>query len=279
MTGEKLVVRRATAGDRSRLIYLIEHAQRVRVPRRWPARLEPRSILLAEEGLRLAGFVSAVATCPPLSVLQGIGLADAWPATVLLDLLLPPLMRGLREQGVQALVYVGEEPWLIPLLQEKAFAVVNRVLIYVKDDFVVPSRGNQKVCVRPVQKEDLGTIVALDEAAFDPLWRNTIDVLDEVRTHCPYFVVAELDGRIVGYQFNDLEGERGHLTRIAVHPEVQGQGIGVRLMAEAIDFFLAMEVETITLNTQQDNWAARRLYHWFGFRPLEREALVLWKTL
>ncbi|MBC7251733.1 MAG: GNAT family N-acetyltransferase [Anaerolineae bacterium] len=279
MTGEKLVVRQATAGDRSRLIYLIEHAQRVRVPRCWPVGLEPRSILLAEEGRQLAGFVSAVVTYPPVSVLQGIGLADPWPVTELLDLLLPPLVHGLRQQGARALVYIGEEPWLIPPLRERTFAVVNRILTYVKDDFVVPSRGNQKVCVRPVQKEDLGTIVALDEAAFDPLWRNTIDVLDEVRRHCPYFVVAELDGRVVGYQFNDLEGERGHLTRIAVHPDVQGQGIGVRLMAEAIDFFLAMDVESITLNTQQDNWPARRLYHWFGFRPLEREALVLWKTL
>jgi len=83
----------------------------------------------------------------------------------------------------------------------------------------------------------------------------------------------------VGYQFNDLDGEHGHLTRIAVHPNFQGQGIGVRLMAEAMDFFQAVGVKVITLNTQRDNFAARRLYRWFGFHRLDEEALVLRRAL
>jgi ribosomal protein S18 acetylase RimI-like enzyme len=46
-----------------------------------------------------------------------------------------------------------------------------------------------------------------------------------------------------------------------------------------MDFFRKMGVQVITLNTQQDNFAARRLYRWFGFHRLDEEALVLWKAL
>jgi ribosomal protein S18 acetylase RimI-like enzyme len=60
-----------------------------------------------------------------------------------------------------------------------------------------------------------------------------------------------------------------------VHPRYQGQRIGVRLLAEAIRRLEAAGAYGITLNTQQDNQRALRLYRWFGFRSLGQEAEVL----
>jgi len=276
---ENLVARQATADDQPRLAYLVEHAERVRIPPAGHSNLNIQSTLLAEDGTRVAGFVSATVHRPPVGVLQGVGIADGWPVATVLDALLPPCFDALRGQGAEAVAYIGDEPWLIRPLQERAFTIINHILPYAKKDGRIPSRGNQIVRVRPAQEADLIAMAALDEMAFDPLWRNTPATLSEIRTRYPYFVVAELDGQIVGYQFNDVDGEHGHLTRIAVHPHFQGQGIGVRLMAEAMDFFRAAGVRMVTLNTQQDNFAARRLYHWFGFNRLEGEALVLWRTL
>jgi ribosomal-protein-alanine N-acetyltransferase len=278
-SGENLVVRQATASDQFRLAYLIERAGRVHIPRVWYSALKARYVLLAEDRRQVVGFVSATVRCLPVSVLQGVGLADDWSVAAVLDALLSPCFDALRRRGARFVAYVGDEPWLVPRLRERGFTVVNRILTYAKENGSVPSRGNQVVCVRPTREADLTAIVALDEVTFDPLWRNTATILTEIWTRCPYFVVAELDGRVVGYQFNDLDGEHGHLTRVAVHPDFQGQGIGVRLMAEAIDFFQAVGVRVVTLNTQQDNVSAQRLYRWFGFHPLDKEAVVLWKTL
>lgn len=276
---ENLVARQATADDQPRLAHLVERASLVRIPRGWHSTLNARSVLLVEDGVQLAGFVSATVRCSPVGVLQGVGIADGWPVATVLDTLLPPCFDTLRKQRAEAVAYIGDESWLIRPLRERAFTVVNRILTYAKEDGRIPSRGNQIVRMRPAREADLAAMAALDEVAFDPLWRNTPATLDEIWTRCPYFVVAELDDQVVGYQFNDIDGEHGHLTRIAVHPNFQGQGIGVRLMAEAIDFFRAGGVQVVTLNTQQGNFAARRLYRWFGFHRLDGEALVLWRTL
>jgi ribosomal protein S18 acetylase RimI-like enzyme len=68
-------------------------------------------------------------------------------------------------------------------------------------------------------------------------------------------------------------------VRIAVHPSVNSQGIGARLMAEAIRFFERERVQRIMLNTQEENIHAHRLYEWFGFIRIEQKGFVLRKNL
>jgi ribosomal protein S18 acetylase RimI-like enzyme len=60
---------------------------------------------------------------------------------------------------------------------------------------------------------------------------------------------------------------------------VSGQGIGARLMSEAIDFFKKAKVLRIMLNTQDDNTHAHRLYEWFGFVRIQQVGFVLRKQL
>jgi len=92
-------------------------------------------------------------------------------------------------------------------------------------------------------------------------------------------VVAELNGQVIGYQFNALDGEYGYLVRIAVHPSINSKGVGARLMAEAIRFFEREHVLRIMLNTQDDNLHAHRLYEWFGFVRIPQIGFVLRKPL
>ena len=121
--------------------------------------------------------------------------------------------------------------------------------------------------------------MAIDQAAFEPLWRNTPYALEEQLKSSPFFVIARWDGQAVGYTYVSMTGRHAHLTRIAVSPAYHGEGIGVRLLAEAIAFCRRRAVFGITLNTQQDNRRAHRLYEWFGFRPLGKEAEVVIYTL
>ena len=122
-------------------------------------------------------------------------------------------------------------------------------------------------------------MLAIEEASFEELWRyDAVSFHDIAATH-PYFVVTELDGKVIGYQFNALDDEYGYLVRIAVHPSARGHGIGARLMAEAIRFFEKARVIRIMLNTQDDNIQAHRLYEWFGFMRIQQVGFVLRKNL
>jgi ribosomal protein S18 acetylase RimI-like enzyme len=58
-----------------------------------------------------------------------------------------------------------------------------------------------------------------------------------------------------------------HLSRMTVHPDHQGRGIGAALVARAIDGYHQRNLHAVSLNTQSDNLASRRLYERFGFRP------------
>ena len=62
-----------------------------------------------------------------------------------------------------------------------------------------------------------------------------------------------------------LGEDRAHIRRIAVLPDYRSKGLGSRLMAAMIDQAQNAGFERVTLNVQQDNPAAIRLYEKFGF--------------
>src|SRR5436305_1089887 len=168
----------------------------------------------------------------------------------------------------------------IRLLSSNDLPLVLRLLnAYDKYDYNVPSTGNPDVKLRPVEKRDISALLAIEEACFEDFWRYDVHSFEDIAATHPYFVVAELNGKIVGYQFNALEDEFGYLVRIAVYPSVNGQGVGVRLMSEAITFFQQAHVLRIMLNTQDDNVRAHRLYEWFGFVRINQTGFVLRKSL
>jgi len=197
-----------------------------------------------------------------------------------LETLLPPTLDRLCSQEVTSLVYIGNDRWLTePLLRDWDFSIQNSVVNYTKKDLSIPTRGNQQVHVRPAHPGDFPALVALDEAAFGPLWCNVSQTFAHALANFSYFVVADLAGQTVGYLFSNRQENIGHLNRVAVHPDYQGRGIGARLLTEAIEFFRTEKVKVVTLNTQKDNAVSQHLYRHFGFRPMGEEALVLKRDL
>jgi ribosomal-protein-alanine N-acetyltransferase len=196
--------------------------------------------------------------------------------------LLEQLAPLLVTRGVRHLHYSGtdvQHDWLRDVLLTLGFSPYRLLYAYDKFDYAVPTQGNQQVIVRPVQERDIPALLTIEQACFEELWRyDAVSFRDIIETH-PYFVVAELNGKVVGYQFNALDGDFGYLVRIAVHPSVGGQGIGARLMSEAIHFFKHARSTRIMLNTQEDNTYAHRLYEWFGFVRIQQIGFVLRKHL
>lgn len=278
-----ITVREATMADRPSVMQLARRAARVHSRPEigdtgdW---LDGRPFLLATAGGRLLGFILCTLYHSRRALLRGVGLVDDWPMRAYLETLLPPILDRLRSQEITSLVYIGNDRWLTdPLLRDWDFSIQNSVVTYTKKDLSIPRRGNQQVHVRPAHSGDFPALVALDEAAFDPLWRNASQTFAHALENLPYFVVAELAGQTVGYLFSSLQGNIGRLIRVAVHPDYQGRGIGARLLAEAIEFFRTEKVKVVTLNTQKDNAVSQRLYRHFGFRPIGEEALVLKRDL
>ena len=283
-----MIVRRALPIDNDRILELMSSAGRTIIQMPWGelGRLvpgarepEPNDLFLGEDGGRLLCVWGSAVESETVAHIRLFGVRDDWCLNQGLVVLLTAIQESLYERGARTLAFVGLEGWFLDVLLTNGFRRVNTVVTMQKGDFAIPDAGHEHVVVRSAVHHDFPAILAIEEAAFDPLWRNTIDGLAHYRAASAYLVVAQLADLVVGYTIGSLVGRHAHLTRIAVCPTHQGQRIGVRLLAEAIRFFREQSVFGITLNTQQDNAKARRLYRWFGFRALGREADVLVRDL
>jgi ribosomal protein S18 acetylase RimI-like enzyme len=212
--------------------------------------------------------------------LRGLALADGLPIGSSFDMLMPPFHALLRTQGLREVYYAGDEAadiWVQPALRARGYAHATDVVVYEKSKLDVPAQGNQAARLRRAQAVDLPAVLEVDRACFDPQWNKDESALGPAIFEVPYFVVVELEGAIVGYAFatSHFEGRLVHLVRIAVLPAYQGQAIGVRLLADLVEFARARGADLLTLNTQAHNAAAQRLYEWFGFRRTgERQAVL-----
>jgi ribosomal-protein-alanine N-acetyltransferase len=235
-------------------------------------------------GDSLRGFLLSQTVNAPSAWIGGFGVSwtESSSYLKLLDMLLEHLRKHLIIRGARYLYYSGNDmhnDWLRDTLLPRGFAPYRLLYAYDKFDYSVPATGNLQVKLRPVETHDIPALLAIEEACFEDLWRyDALSFADIAATH-PYFVVAELNGKVIGYQFNALDGEFGYLVRIAVHPSASGEGIGVRLMSEAIEFFKKARVLRIMLNSQDDNIRAHRLYEWFGFERIQEVGFVLRKQL
>lgn len=238
--------------------------------------------LFQRESMR--SFLLAQTVNPPSAWIGGFGVSWGESRSYLrfLNLQLEELKQRLRERDVLYLHYSGndqENDWLRSPLLERGFVPFRQLYAYDKYDYQIPTLGAQNIHLRRAEPRDIPTLLMLEELCFEQLWRyDALSFGEIIRTH-PYFVVAELDGQVVGYQFNALDGAYGYLVRIAVHPACNSRGIGARLMAEAVQFFQSARVTRIMLNTQQENTHAHRLYEWFGFIRIEQIGFILRLTL
>jgi ribosomal protein S18 acetylase RimI-like enzyme len=235
-------------------------------------------------GDSMSGFLLSQTVNPPSAWIGGFGVS--WTASSeyisILETLLEQLTRHLIKRGVRYLYYSGndiQQDWLRDILIARSFTLHRLLYSYDKYNYNVPSTGNPDVKLRSVEKRDIPALLAIEEACFEDFWRYDAHSFEDIAATHPYFVVAELNSNVVGYQFNALEDEFGYLIRIAVHPSVNGQGVGVRLMSEAITFFQQAHILRIMLNTQDDNTRAHRLYEWFGFVRINQTGFVLRKAL
>jgi ribosomal-protein-alanine N-acetyltransferase len=273
-------VRPATSADRVALTRLTERAGRTHFHLDWWSIddwLDDASsnAWLAVDGSRIAGFLIAPRQDVPFAWLRLVAVADDYDARAALDALLPAAIAPLRAAGVASLAGLAHPEWLGDQLPRLGFTPVTDVTHYRKDDRLIPEHGSPAVLVRAAKPDDLPIILANDRAAFDPIWWHTRDSLARILRDAAHFIVAELDGHIVGHAFSDLYGGRGHLVRLATHPDVQRRGIGARLLAESLSALLAAGAHPVTLNTQADNYASQSLYRRFGFLPTGEATTVM----
>lgn len=121
--------------------------------------------------------------------------------------------------------------------------------------------------IRGYQIEDQGEVVALWEACgITRSWNNPVkDIERKLKVQGEWFLVGEVEGKLVGSVMAGYDGHRGWVNYLAVHPEYQRRGYARALMAEVERLFYDFGVPKINLQIRSKNAGVIAFYKAIGY--------------
>ena len=130
------------------------------------------------------------------------------------------------------------------------------------------ARPPLKMTIEAMRLEDLEEVQRIEQASFSTPWPSDAYRSELMTNRLASYLVARMDGRIVGYGGMWLMVDEAHITTFAIHPGWRRQRIGERLLLAFLDLARDRHAREATLEVRLSNLAARRLYEKYGFRPV-----------
>jgi ribosomal-protein-alanine N-acetyltransferase len=167
--------------------------------------------------------------------------------------------------GGATVAAIAMQPWFQNVLAGSGFK--NRQNIVMLEWQYQPWALHEApgVRIRKMEEADLKEVERIDAASFPPLWQNPIETLRRGFTQALFATVAEAENGIVGYQISTGGRSRSHLARLAVHPSMQGRGVGRALLSDLFMQLYRYGIPRLSVNTQSDNQVSLSLYKKMGF--------------
>ena len=133
-----------------------------------------------------------------------------------------------------------------------------------------------KTLVRPYGNPDRAAVVALWREVFagDPPWNEPEGMIERKLTVQPQlFLVAEVDGCVVGTVLGGFDGVRGWIHHLAVQSAHRRKGIARLLMRAAEDGLKHIGCPKVNLQVRATNLAVIEFYRSVGYNVEERASL------
>jgi ribosomal-protein-alanine N-acetyltransferase len=228
----------------------------------------------------IVACLSAAADPPPAAWIRIAASAIGLRPETIFGRLIEHVRTELKDDGISDLGWLPAEHSSDSWLANIGFELSNWIITYVKYGLDLENVVPGNIRIQKATLADVDTMVAIEKAAFAPLWRHSAEGLRLAFGHAVCFDVAKVAGQTAGFQYSvrGIEDKSVHLVRITVHPDMQRCGIGLSLMIAALESYKRLGIDQITLNTQLDNLASHRFYERLGFiRTGERVPLWLMK--
>ncbi len=282
MITTQFATRPALPDDQSRIANLMYFETQVHRHLDWRTPLDwlgsPEYWMLEQHGIACAALA-----CPPdpgnaawlrlFAVSSSVSVTHAWRA------LWDVAKDALHGRSLTAAAIVMHN-WLEELLLDSGFSEHQKVVILSRNNTAFsPQNTPPQFTIRPMAREDLPFVAALDSAAFAPLWQNSLSSLQYALSLAEISTVGVLDGEIIAYQMSTRNPFGAHLARLAVHPQHQGKRFGYLIVQDLLQKNQAQGLSRLTVNTQNDNTASLALYEKIGFKRTGENYCVFTHTL
>lgn len=115
--------------------------------------------------------------------------------------------------------------------------------------------------------DDLNKISPVLLTEFDNFWNYNI-FKSELENENSKYVVAKNNDEIVGFAGIWISIDEAHVTNIVTKKDLRKNGIGSTLLEELINLSKTLNLVSITLEVNENNLDAIKLYEKFGFEKL-----------
>lgn len=142
--------------------------------------------------------------------------------------------------------------------------------------------------IRTMTKDDIDDVYKVEEDCFVDPWSKEA-IRQELKNNLARYIVAEIDGKVVGYVGVWFVLDEGHITNIAVHSDYRGNKIGDKLIKELVGLCKENNMSAITLEVRVSNIVAQNLYKKYGFKiggirkeyysDNKEDAMIMWSQL
>ena len=125
--------------------------------------------------------------------------------------------------------------------------------------------------IRKMEEEDLPMVMEIENLCFIKPWSEKNFLYEMYENPFANLWVIEMSNAslglksVVGFVDYWQTFDSGTLCQIAIHPELQGNGIGSQLLDEVVKDAYAKKIRTMTLEVRRSNEKAIKLYKKFGF--------------
>lgn len=126
--------------------------------------------------------------------------------------------------------------------------------------------------VRPAGADDVAAVATLEDVCLGrDSWSEGL-VREGILGRLPtvIYLVADVDGEVVGHAVTSIAGDIAELQRIAVAPGHRRQGIAAALLASVVDVARRTDADRLLLEVREDNRGALSFYADQGFVEIDR---------
>ena len=141
------------------------------------------------------------------------------------------------------------------------------------------------IYVEPMRRADVETVSAIEKRCYATPWHANA-YYTELSNRAAAYLVARMDGKVIGYGGMWVIMDEAHITTLAVDPPHQGKKIGERLLQGLMEEAILHGASRATLEVREHNVAAQGLYRKYGFREAglrhryysdnQEDALIMW---
>jgi ribosomal protein S18 acetylase RimI-like enzyme len=129
------------------------------------------------------------------------------------------------------------------------------------------------VTIRELRPDDYDALIALWEAAglpYKPKGRDSREAIQrQLQLPTAIYLVAELDGKLVGAVLGTHDGRKGWINRVAVHPDYRGRGIARRLVEAVEQRCLELGLQIFAALIEDWNETSMKAFERLGYQKHE----------